>query len=41
MNLFILNNRLVYVGKVKSLLPELRKLPPHKTVLSLIRENLH
>ncbi|MGE5545061.1 MAG: hypothetical protein ACM3UW_08835 [Bacillota bacterium] len=41
MSILILNNRLVYVGKVKSLMSELKKLPPHKTVRSLIRENLN
>jgi len=39
LSLIILNNRLVYVGKVRLLMRELKKLPPHVTVCAFIRQN--
>ncbi|MGI6549202.1 MAG: hypothetical protein ACOX4Q_04045 [Syntrophomonadales bacterium] len=41
MSLLILNNRLVYVGKAKYLMSELKKLPPRATVKSIINQRLH
>jgi len=41
LSLLILNNRLVYVGKVRFLMRELKKLPPHLTVGAFIRQNLN
>ena len=38
MSLIILNNRLVYVGKVRLLMRELKN-PPHVTVCAFIRQN--